>query len=131
LQTLRETAAWVREHSQPEDLLLTQDTYLAVEARRPVPAGLELGPFSYCPGFSTSQAERLHLLNRELLEALLADAPAPLAAFSGYGLSIGSPEIEELVRRRYQQVKTVEPFGQANTPLHLLRRMDVEADTGL
>jgi hypothetical protein len=140
LLVLREAGAWVRAHSRPGDLLLTQDTYLAVEAQRRVPHGLELGPFSYFPDFPRARAERLHVLNREMLAELLATTPAPLAAFSGYGLAIRAPEIEELpaserdqlwdvVRSRYEELLQVEPFGQANTTLCLLRLRDAAPAT--
>ena len=133
LMVLRQAGAWVRSHSKPSDLLLTQDTYLAVEAHRRVPRGLEMGPFSYYPEWSRKQAKQLHVLNRDMMRELLAAAPAPLAAFSGYGLSIRSPEISELpdveqralwslVEQRYQEVLTVPHFGQAHTTLRLLER---------
>ncbi len=133
LQVLRETAARVRALSGDGDLLLTQDTYLAVEAGLHVPRGLELGPFSYYPALDTPTARRLRVLNGELLEALLRSAPAPVAAISGYGLAVASPAVTELpadtqhhlrevLAERYAPAGAVRPFGQGETTLDLLVR---------
>jgi hypothetical protein len=121
LAALREAAAQVRAMSQPGDLLLTQDTYLAVEAGRAVPRGMELGPFCYFPDWRRDKAERLHVLNRETMKELLETCDAPAAAFSGYGLSIRAPEVLRLpeeeqqalwaiVEKRYRLEKTLGAF---------------------
>ncbi len=113
------------------ELLLTQDAYLAVEAGRCLPPGLEMGPFSYFPELSTERARALHVMNGERFEELLRTTPAPAAAFSGYGLTIASPGVERLdptasdtlwavVRERYDEVGTLSRFGQAHTTLTLL-----------
>lgn len=130
LQVLRETAARVRALAGDSRRLLTQDTYLAVEAGLRVPRGLELGPFSYYPDLDTATARSRHVLNRELMQALLRSGPAPVAAVSGYGLSVASPAVAELpepeqrslraaLAERYIPAGTVRPFGQADTTLEL------------
>jgi len=135
LGRLREAGALVRALSGEDDLLLTQDTYLAVEADRRVPRGLELGPFSYFPEWERARAARCHVLNREMLRALIATTPAPVAAFSGYGLSIRSPSVtalspaeqaalNALVQSRYTLYTTIPRFGQAETPLRVLVARD-------
>ena len=132
---LRDTAQWIRDLNAPAGgtHLLTQDTYLAVEAGLPVPHGLEMGPFSYYPDWEREKAERLGVLNRDmLLELLATETNAPIAAFSGYSLSIRCPEVEEVVHEdqvafdeilaaRFERVETVPHFGQAGTPLVLWR----------
>lgn len=138
LATLRNTAILVRSLPGVEagDELLTQDPYLAVEADLRLPRGLELGQFSYFPDWSTERARRCHVLNRETFRHLLATSEAPVAAFSGYGLSIRAPEVRELpeaeqrelwaiVEARYRPVRDVEPFGQADTRLRILVRRDL------
>ena len=134
IRRLHAAAAQVRALAgRPDDELLTQDTYLAVEAHLRVPRGLELGPFSYYPNFSRARAERLRVVNREMLRDMLRAAAAPVAAFSGYGLAIRAPEIEELsrgeqdelsalVRQRYTDVADIANFGQGYTTLHILAR---------
>lgn len=130
---LHEAGQWIRENSDPDDLLLTQDTYLAVEAGRQVPRGLELGPFSYYPDWTTSRAKKLKVLNRAGYLKIIEKAEAPLAAFSGYGLSIRCPEVEPLSREeqavllmavsaQYENALLMDHFGQAHTTLQLMKR---------
>jgi len=128
LVQLKNAAEQVRARTAPGELLLTQDLYLAVEANRSVPRGLEMGPFSYAPSFSRERAKTLHLLNREQMVELLTRQDIPLAAFSGYGLSIAAPEIEKLTPEEARELrsalethwrKTLEipHVGQAHTHL--------------
>ena len=67
------------------------------------------------------------------MENLLRTGPAPVAAVSGYGLSVASPAVAELpadeqrrlraaLAERYVPVGTVRPFGQADTTLELFVR---------
>jgi hypothetical protein len=133
--TLRRAAATVRAMAGPSDLLLTQDLYLAVEARMRVPSGLELGPFSYYPAWPTALAEKRRVVNRERIEAIMASGEAPVAAFSGYGLAVESPKltpVPEAERRRllgvlggkYELAAEVPSFGQAGTVLSVYRRRE-------
>jgi MFS family permease len=133
LVQLQQVAAWIAEQAGFDTLLLTQDTYLAVEAGMSVPPGLEMGPFSYFPDMPRDRAERLRVLNRELLAELLAGSPARIAAFSGYGLAIRSPEVAELteeeqealwgvVESRYEEIAKIHHFGQGFTTLRVLAR---------
>lgn len=137
---LRDTGNWVRELTLAEQgtELLTQDTYLAVEAGLRVPRGLEMGPFSYYPDWPRARAERIGVMNRDrMLELLATGTNAPIAALSGYSLSIRSPEVEEISREdraafdallesRFDRVETVPAFGQAGTPLEIWRLKHVE-----
>ncbi len=132
---LRDMARWITDLNVAAQgaQLLTQDTYLAFEARLPVPHGLEMGPFSYYPDWPRERAEQLGVLNRDMLLELLANQTnAPIAAFSGYGLAIRCPEVEEVDREdrlafdeilqaRYEPVESVPGFGQAGTTLELWR----------
>lgn len=135
LIALQRAARWLRERLPPGSELLTQDAYLAVEAGARLPRGFELGPFSYFPDMPRTRAERLHVLNRELLEEALTQGSARWAAFSGYGLSIASPRIVELpaaeqarlqalLERRYSLVAIFPDFGQAHTELRIYERSD-------
>jgi len=135
LCVLRRSAALVRAVTEPGDVLLTQDTYLAVEAGMNVPEGLELGPFSYFPDWSSERAAGIHVVNREMLLELLGSCEAPVAAFSGYGLAISSPAIAELpveeqdvlwdkLKEQYVPFREIEKFGQDNTTLQILLRTE-------
>lgn len=139
---LRETAQWVRELAVGDagTELLTQDTYLAVEANLPVPHGLEMGPFSYYPDWPRDKAARLGVVNRDMLcELIASDTNAPIAALSGYSLTIRSPEIlpvtndeallfRSLLAKNFDLVETVPSFGQASTTLEIWRRINPELD---
>ncbi len=133
---LGQTAAWIRDISGGGNMLLTQDTYLAVETGMAVPKGLEMGPFSYFPDWDRAKAERYHVLNREMMKEVLDTAEAPIAAFSGYGLAIRAPEVTPLtaeeqdalwksVKVRYDEVLSLPNFGQANTTLRVFKRRTV------
>ena len=132
LAQLQDVGAWLRERTKPGDLLLTQDTYIAVEAGLRVPAGLEMGPFSYFPSLSDERAAALKVLNEASMRSLLEATPAQYAALSGYALSLSSPEVSEvpesdraalreIVDRRFEVGRIVPRFGQAQTTLELLR----------
>jgi hypothetical protein len=137
LAVLRDASEMVRANSPEESVLLTQDIYLAVDAHRRVPANMEMGPFCYYPDMPRDRAEKLHLLNREMLLETLASADAPLAAFSGYGLAIESPAIAAvnaadtaLFRQQlepdYEHLESFSNFGQAHTTLEIYQRKDSE-----
>jgi hypothetical protein len=137
LVVLREAAVFVQEHSPAGSVLLTQDTYLAVEAGRSVPPGMEMGAFCYYPDLPRDQAEKLHLLNREMLLETLRSSDASVAAFSGYGLAIESPAIaavnaedamlfESVLETCFSRELSVPFFGQAHTTLEIYKRKDAE-----
>jgi hypothetical protein len=133
LGALQEAGRWLRAQAGPDARLFTQDAYLAIEAGLAVPAGLEMGPFSYYPEWSLAQAGARHVLNRERLLALLDAGTAEWAAVSGYGLAIASPGItplppeeaallRERLEQRYERVRVFPHFGQAYTELEIFRR---------
>ena len=133
LMKLRNVGVQLREELGADDVLLTQDTYLAIEAGARVPHGMEMGPFSYYPEMPRDQAEKMNLLNREMLAETLAAARASVAAFSGYGLSIASPQIEALsskdwnelrsiLETRYTRSFEIPSFGQAHPTLEVFKR---------
>ncbi|MEI7901021.1 MAG: hypothetical protein WCK89_12280 [bacterium] len=133
LALLRMTAHDVRALAEKDEVLLTQDVYLAVEAGMRVPEGLDMGPFSYFPALSDEAAARFHVMNKSRLAALLASAPCSVAAFSGYGLAIRSPVMDavpqedsqrflSLLGRNYAGVQEVPNFGQNCTTLQILKR---------
>ena len=133
LALLRRTGNTVREHLGPDGLLLTQDTYLAVESGAHVPAGLELGPFSYYADWSPDKAAARHVLNRQGLRDVITSTPARVAAFSGYGLAIACPSVTELppeaqallwsdLLTRFDPLQEVPHFGQGATTLRILTR---------
>jgi hypothetical protein len=130
LAQLRELGRELRNRAGPDGLLLTQDTYLAVEAGLRVPAGMEMGPFCYFPEWPRERAEACHVLNRDMLTERLAGSEAAVAAFSEYGLAIASPAVRPvsdaevarlvaIVESRYALAATIPAFGQAQTELKI------------
>lgn len=117
--------------------LLTQDLYLAVEAGRKVPAGLEMGPFSYFPSMDDREAAAIHVLNSGRMEKLLESAPCAVAALSGYAFAIEVPKgtrtprqdvdrYRKIVEKHYRSAGSMENFGQNHTRLDLFVRRDAE-----
>ena len=137
LARLREAAVWVRANSGPEDLLLTQDLYLAVEAHRRVPNGLEMGPFSLYPEWRRVDAYTHRVLDWSLLATMVRRGRAPIAALSGYSFAIASPQVLEippaeqrpfweLFHRTYEPAGEIPDFGQGQTTLQLYRLRPVK-----
>jgi len=132
---LKDAAKDIRALSGDTDVLLTQDTYLAVESGLKVPRGWELGAFCYFPDLSTDKALKLHVMNRELMAQTIRECPASAAALSGYSFAIKCPQIEHVppeeeaafwqaVYNRYETERTIPKFGQAATTLQILRQKE-------
>lgn len=133
LLVLQRAGEQIREELGDGGLLLTQDTYLAIEAGARVPHGMEMGPFCYYPEMPREQAEKLNLLNKEMMFEILEQARTPVAAFSGYGLSIESPSIGKISSEHWKELRSaldlnyvksgeVPNFGQAHTTLEIFTR---------
>jgi len=140
LAKLRAAGRRIEELDPKGTTLLTQDLYLAIETGRTVPAGLEMGPFSYFPELPTAEAEAVHVLNRERAERLLASAPCPLAALSGYAFAIAAPSCAEtpaaertrllgILATRHRRVEEMPRFGQNATCLEIYRRIPAAEGT--
>jgi hypothetical protein len=123
LAQLRDTAKLVEAIDPGGKTLLTQDLYLAIETRRKVPEGLEMGPFS--------------ILTDEEWRRLLENCECPVAALSGYTFAIDPPRCTErplmrqleywdLLKKRYSRVCREEAFGQNATTLLILKRRATE-----
>lgn len=136
LALLRSVARDVKALSEGDEVLLTQDLYLAVESGQRVPTGFEMGPFAYFPELSDAEAQKYRVLNREGLESVLAAAPATVAAYSGYGFAIQAPVMDRvpedqrcyllsLLGRNYDSVQEVVGFGQNGTTLQIMSRRRV------
>ena len=133
LALLRQTARDVRALAETDGVLLTQDTYLAVETGMRVPDGLEMGSFGYFPDLSDDAANLFHVMNKKRMSALLKSAPTVVAAYSGYSLSIRAPVMDELppedrqhflslLGTNYDRVQEVPDFGQNCTTLQIMKR---------
>ena len=139
LALLRLTARDVRALAEEDRLLLRQNTYLAVEAGMRVPDGLEMGPFSYFPELGDEDAQRFHVMNTRRLSELITSASCRVAAFSGYGLAVRAPVMDEVphaerqmffskVGKYYDRVQEVPGFGQNGTTLQIWKRRTSAAE---
>ena len=119
LQQLRRVASEIEALDPGGTDLLTQDLYIAIETRRKVPAGLEMGPFS--------------MLTDAEWRSLLESAPCRVAAMFGYTFAVEPPACGQrpfsqqmdywgILKRRYELVSREEAFGQNATTLLVLRR---------
>lgn len=134
LSVLRKTAKKLKEIKSNAKQVLTQDTYLAAESGLRVPKGLEMGVFSYYPLLSSEKCAVYKVLNKELLLNLIESTQAPVAAISGYGFSVISPEVKKLEAKEqqlflkqlesyYRPHTQVRHFGQGHTTLILYERI--------
>lgn len=134
---LRRIGRWLADRCEPDEFLLTEDIYVAVEAGLSVPPGMEMGIFCYFPEWDRERAERIRVLNKEMLIDLLRAGAAAYAAVSEYGFSVQSPEVarlpeeekaalEKMLDVYYREATSVPHFGQGHTTLRLLRRRDDE-----
>jgi len=134
LETFRKAGARLRALAGPDQCLLTQDTYLAVESGLHVPHGLEMGPFSYYPDLDAETAAHRNVLNAKMFRDLLKNTDASVAAISGYGLAIKSPGVIEVQKEEYGELwnivterfrpdlPAVKFFGQDQTELQIMVR---------
>ncbi|WFB35269.1 hypothetical protein P3T73_13980 [Kiritimatiellota bacterium B12222] len=132
LHTLQQAAKSIQALNPSPKLLLTTDSYLAIETGYEIPEDMEMGAFAYFPKMDLYRAEKLHVLNTQRLRTLLQNSPAPLAAISGYSFAIQSPAISPtpgeqlqalhlLLEERYEPIREIENFGQGHTPLTIYR----------
>ena len=120
--------------------MLTQDTYLAVEAGMRVPEGMEMGPFGYFPELSDEDAAKFKVLNKRMMLSLLERAPCLVAAVSGYGFAIRAPKMDRVpeddvqllwtaLSRNYDRIEEIADFGQQSTTLQIFKRRNIILDS--
>jgi len=78
LNAVDRTGAYVRNHTRPEDKVLTPMPEIALAAQREVPAGLELGKFGVTVEMDDPTALRRHILTIERLRQLIGSEQAPV-----------------------------------------------------
>lgn len=129
LQKLRATARELSSIVHQDDVLLTQDGYLAVELKCAVPPGFEMGPFGYFAELPDAEARRYHVLNRNLAAEAIESGEYQVAALSGYAFAMSAPELEKrdeeraaiasALKANYNLYCTISDFGQEHTPLEI------------
>lgn len=122
---LAAAATLIQTYVPPREPILTFDTYLAVQADRPVPSWLAMSHYSYYRTLPDAEAARYHVVNDAGLRLALAGPPAPLLAATDTTFTIfappapGQPTIRALVDSRYRLVATIPNFGQWSDTLYL------------
>ena len=136
LELLHTAANEVRARVPEESLLLTFDTYLAVEAGRRVPKGFEMGVFSWFPNRPAEDGRTLGLLTTDrLLSAFDSpDLGGVAVSDQGLGILITRSHFGYRPRRilqqdqitqafpplqRFRLDRTLPAFGQQRTALYL------------
>ena len=121
IELAKDAARFLQETTPAGSQLLTFDTYLALEAKRRIPAGLEMSIFGYRPTWIAQQARRYKVVNNELLlEIMRGDVGA--AAFSEFDLNLFYGERDLLLETLYQNfrwVKTVPGLGPLRDDLRI------------
>lgn len=141
ITALRKVGAWVRERTPENAFLLTQDAYIAVEARRKVLPGLEMGPFSVFTNLTAEQAAAFHVHTPETLADAIRRTDAPVALISGYGFALACPSTGKLsnddsdmlfsaLLQHYRLIDTVRDFGQQHTDLEIFERIPQYSASG-
>jgi hypothetical protein len=122
---LDRAAALVRANVPPGMPLFTFDTYLAIQADRPVPTALAMSHYSYYRSLPDDEATRYRVLNDAALRRLLREGGVGALAMTDTTYTIlapaapGEPEIRALIEGRYRLVATVPLFGQWGDTLYL------------
>ncbi len=128
---LREVGTMIAAQTDVKDTILTQDTYIAVEAGRRVPKGFEMGPFGYFPGVDDEKAKAMKVLNEHLFIDVVVSDSSPVAALSGYAFSMQAPDMAKIapdtremffnaVKSKYGRAEVIPNFGQEHTELTIL-----------
>ena len=78
LEAVDRTGAYVRNHTRPEDQVLTPMPEIALAAQRDVPAGLELGKFGVTIEMDDALALQRHILTMERLRQLIGNEQVPV-----------------------------------------------------
>jgi 4-amino-4-deoxy-L-arabinose transferase-like glycosyltransferase len=117
--------------------LVTLDTYLAVESRRPVVAGFEMGLFAWSPAWPAEWTSRFALATPALWEEALRDPSVGAVVLSDFAIGIlargrlGGHRPRQLLSERqlrrllpglerFRLEKVVPSFGQFDDPLYIL-----------
>lgn len=122
---LDRAAALVRANVPPGLPLFTFDTYLAVQADRPVPTALAMSHYSYYRNLPDDEATRYRVLNDAALRRLLREGDVTALAMTDTTYTIfappapGEPTIRALIEGRYRLVATLPLFGQWGDTLYL------------
>jgi len=139
LAKLRQVAGYVASITPPEKQIVTFNTYIAVEANRPVAEGLEMNTFSLFPNLTDEEARRLRVMNDSLFAEALRDERTGCVLLTDFDLRLLAehrwrrqqaerPLTEDEIfaklpaLRGYRLVRTIPRFGQWHDNLYVFIR---------
>ncbi len=139
---IRNVGSYLKSVVPPDKRVVTLDTSVVLEANRRVPHGLEMDVFSLWSRFTTSDARRYGVVNREILQELVADENTGAIVVGEYdeqNLWLATPPEEESVsdeqeplifqllpamRGKYDLVKEYRSFGEFRGRLRIYLRTE-------
>lgn len=128
---IREAVALIRNHSKPDDSVLTLGPELAVESGRKLPVVCGLGEFSYLPALPDALAEKCHVMNEGELDRQIESGQNRILCLTNRELAImargdqGRAErLKEQIDRKYQLVGSVKNYGQFDQELFVFQVRD-------
>jgi hypothetical protein len=140
LPELRNAAQYIQSVVPPQKKLVTFETALAFEADRDVVPGLEVSWFGYLPSLNTADAERLGVVNLDMLNALTVRDDVGAIAFSDLDMGVifftnpnvlpgeeGEPPLFPLLpptRGKYELDREFHHFGQFVDTAYVFLRTD-------
>ncbi len=112
----------IRDNTSSEEEIFTTHAYLALEARRDLLDGLEMGIFSFYPDWSTKRARRFHVVNFDIIKEYIRSREGKALVitdrdFTHTGIyddpSSGTREdLIQLIEDNYKLDFTMDNFGQ-------------------
>jgi hypothetical protein len=121
IEVVRSAAELLRRYTKQEDLLLSFNPHLALEAGLRVRPNYEMAIFAYRPTWSNDETQQYHVVNNErLLQDLNAGATA--VALTEFDLEqiYGEREaLETILRQRYRWFATIPGFGPYRDELQI------------
>lgn len=124
LEEIREVSAYISRHSSPSDrLFVLEALWTAIDSDRSVLPGMTMAQFSY-QDISTEEAERLRLVNGDILLEYIKDCSAKVVVLTDLDWQIFKRTgYDKLIRQalfsQYDLVLTRGSFGQRSENVYL------------
>lgn len=119
IEEIKEVAVYVAEHSEPSDNIFALEAqWVAIEAKRSILPGLNMSWFSY-QNMGTQEAQRLHLVNGEIVLAYLQACTAQIVLLTDldwqlFEITGHKESIYQVLSTQYTVGLSKNAFGQHN-----------------
>jgi hypothetical protein len=121
-----QVARFIDQHVAVQDSIFTMHSFIAIQARRNLLPGLEMGVFSYYPEWDTETANRYGVINDDIAREYVSDERAAAVLFTPEDFRRNSTlktldpderrknaeQMLQLIKSRYYLATTVPAFGQ-------------------